>query len=249
MNQGSFIAVGGCHVGGHAIDSNPSFVQLTENQTGLTCILKEAHFPLKKISQLDVLIEKNDPEKILLQLGNYEFHASIKRLLKKKKKKKASQQGIINEQVSTNSSSSSSSIPIMSFKNEKGLEPLVRMLVLPFIWLFLLKRNRLYLKRIQEMTEKYSSKQFFILSPMPCLKYSDNYIRNKAGKFISKLLASQSNVIFIDLFKHLPRYERLYIDTFHLNATGHKKLGKIVSNEILKSRKDIFYPELKSLQL
>ncbi len=235
MKQGSFIAVGGCHVSGHAINSNPSFVQLAENQTGLTCISKETHFPLKKIAQLDLLIEKNDPEKILLQLGNYEFHASIKRLLKKKKKKKSSQKKEGDESISKNGSPLSANISSGSFKKETGIEPLVRMFVLPFIWLFLLNCNRSYLKRIQELTKKYSSKQFFILSPIPCLKYSDNYIRRKAAKFINKLLSLQPNVVFIDLFEHLPQYKALYVDTFHLNAIGHQKLGKIVSNEILKT--------------
>jgi hypothetical protein len=235
MKQGSFIAVGGCHVGGHAINSSPSFVQLTESQTGLTCILKEAHFPLKKISQLDFLIEKNDPEKILLQLGNYEFHASIKRLLKKKKKNNSSsgKEGI-SHSVSKNDSSLSSTLS-GGFKKETRIEPLLRMFVLPFIWLFLLNRNRLYLTRVQELTKKYSSKQFFILSPIPSLKYSDNYIRRKAAKFINKLLSLQPNVICIDLFEQLPRYKALYVDSFHLNAIGHKKLGKIVSNEMLKT--------------
>ena len=235
MNLGSFIAVGGCHVGGHAIDSNPSFVQLTENQTGLTCILKQAHFPLKKIDDLDALIQNNDPEKILLQLGNYEFHASIKRILKKNKKKSSIPCTNPNNHAASESSLSSSTIKsASSFRNGSSIEPILSMLVLPFIWFFLLKRNRKYLMRVQELAKKYNTKQFFILSPIPCLKYPDNYIRRRATKFIHKLLSLQPNVVFIDLFGQLPQYKALYFDNFHLNAIGHKNLGKIVSGEILK---------------
>ena len=235
MNKGSFIAVGGCHVGGHAIDSNPSFIQLTEHQTGLTCTLKQPHFPLKKINQLEGLIEQSNPERVLLQLGNYEFHASIKRLLKKKKQKGQSQtQSASSSKYSENGSSSTNS-SLVGFKKDGPLEPVLRMFVLPFIWLFLLNKNRLHLKRIHELTRKYSTKQFFILSPIPCLKFSDNYVRRKASKFINKLLLFQPNVIFIDLFQHLPPYKALYVDSFHLNAIGHKKLGKIVSDEMVKT--------------
>ena len=236
MKQGSFIAVGGCHISGYAIASNPSFVQLTETRTGLTCILKQPHFPLKKINQLDAMIEESNPEKVLLQLGNYEFHASIKRLLKKKKKKNSRSLNVEHDLSSSSENpSSAANSSLVGFKNERRIEPFLRMIVLPFIWLFLLNRNRAYLKKVYELTKKHSSKQFFILSPIPCLKFSDNYIRRKAAKFINKLLALQPNVIFIDLFDHLPQYKALYIDTFHLNAIGHKKLGKIVSSEILKT--------------
>lgn len=217
---------------GYGANGKKSFVQVVEETTDQTAIHKVGVFPLKQNGKIIDFIGEYDPDMVLLQLGNYEYHASLKRILKKRKK------GSGLGSSSSEASATPNTIPLTA---PRKLHPLHRFIILPVIWIVLKRRTVLHLKLIKEYIKFYPDKKFVVLSPLVCLKETDNYIRQKGGQLMFRLFGGMANVTFINTHEILPADKRIFSDPFHLNAVGHKLLGEKVARRMLESFQSKIY--------
>ena len=218
------IAIGGCHVSGYLVGEENSFIRVFLDRTGKECREKIPHFQLKNIFRLREKLNRHQPDVVLLQLGNHEFHASLKRLLLPRKKKKK------NPAVSQKSAgeSATSSTIVMPLRQKPQASLAFRYLLTPFVWGLLVKKNRKHLEELKMIIQENPGTRFLVLSPIPCFTASDNFIRYKAGQWYKKLFGQLENAEIIDLFAALPPKKQLYIDGAHLNQLGHRLLGRIL---------------------
>jgi lysophospholipase L1-like esterase len=236
MNPAAFIAIGGCHVTGFGVQPHESFIHLLSDRFNLECTLQKSHFQIKHVAKIRDLISEHQPEVVLLQLGNFDYHSSLKRLFKKKKKDSAGKP----------SSSSSSSMPSKNQLREQFIvtpvdkEPfykrMVRSITLPFIASVLQRRYAAHLEVLGNIIERNRKVRFIVMAPMPCIKWNDNYVRYRGAKEFKQLFALQPNVHFIDLHHSFERNRSLFQDPFHLNASGHQRLFQLIAKSLESSR-------------
>jgi hypothetical protein len=236
MKPCSFVAIGGCHVEGYGANGNKSFINVIDENTPYFPVFTRSTFAIKRNTEIAEAILKHDPEMILLQLGNYEFHASIKKMIKKKKSSSSSgsSSSMTSSSMTSSGSSFSSSAVILPFDDKPGVNIFQRYFLLPLIWKILYRKNGKNLEKIKEIVSQNPNREFVFLSPFPCLKNSDDFVRNKAGKFMKIYFEGMKNVTFIDLHGKIQRDKRLFADPFHFNAIGHKKIGRLISAELQK---------------
>ena len=98
----NFITVGGCHIVGYGIEGNPSFVEIIESNLNYKCTLKKSHFQIKNVEKLIEILEEENTDFVVLQLGNFEFFTKLKP----------------NHSSSSSSSSSSSNEVITALKHD-----------------------------------------------------------------------------------------------------------------------------------
>lgn len=236
----TMIAIGGCHVAGYKVGEENSFVNVVSRSTGYECIHRAANYQIKKTTGIREKINTNQPDIVLLQLGNYEFHASLKQLFQTKKKNKSKlseNSGLVKKSDDTDKQPL-----LLPLVKEPKAGFFLRNLITPFIWIVLKYRNRLYLKNIKDIIKENPSQTFVILSPIPCFKTSDNLIRNKAAKWYKKLYATLPNVTYIDLFRYIASDKRYFADPGHLNSTGHRIMGRIISQHIKTLKESVQRP-------
>lgn len=224
----TMIAIGGCHVAGYKVGEENSFINILSKVTGLICTHRAPNYQIKKTTGIREKINTTQPDIAVLQLGNYEFNASLRQILKKKSGKSSN-----SGSASAGESALISGKPVMlPLVKEPKTGFFFRNLITPFIWNILKYRNRVHLHHIRDIIRENPSMQFVILSPIPCFKSSDNLVRNLAGRWYRKLFAAMPNVTYIDLFRYIAADKRYFADPGHLNATGHRILGKIVGQYI-----------------
>jgi hypothetical protein len=221
------IAIGGCHVAGYKVGPENSFINVLAKSSGFHCIHKAPQFQIKKSIEIREKINKHNPEIVILQLGNYEFQGSLKEIIKKKINAKTD----LGAEHAINDNFSQQELKLPESRNIKRWG-LLNNLFNPIVWSMLFRKNSVHLKNIQQIIRENPSTHFVVLSPMPCSKISDNIIRRKAGRWYKKLFAPLPNVSYIDLFRFIAVDKRYFIDPAHLNTTGHRILGRIVSHHI-----------------
>ena len=228
MNKpNSFIVLGGCHVNGHGIGTNPSFVRIAEETISLKCVFTKGLFQIKYIANISPICQKHQSSIILLQLGNFEFTASIKGLFSIKR------HSYFSTLISASSlSNCNTPIPQMIIDKKNSL---LHKSTSPLVWRILKLRYRRHLLLLRTIAINHPAINFVILSPFPCCKPPDNYIRQKASNFYGELFSGLPNVLNIDVFGFLPNDESFYFDSMHLNAGGHYLLGKEVGNRIIEN--------------
>ncbi|HEX4877902.1 MAG TPA: hypothetical protein VFV31_14590 [Chitinophagaceae bacterium] len=233
----TMIAIGGCHIAGYKVGEENSFINVMADTAGFDIIHKAANFEIKRNIEIREKINKHQPDTVLLQLGNYEFHASLKELFREKKNYTGSRVSGGSGQLSelTNEADDRLMLPMVK---EKKAGFVIQNLVTPFIWKYLNWKNKAHFSNIKSIIRENPGINFIILSPIPCYKISDNLIRNKAGKWYRKLFAAMPNVTYIDLFRYIAADKRYFEDPAHLNITGHRILGKIVGHYLKPFRKE-----------
>lgn len=235
----TIIAIGGCHVAGYKVGDDYSFVNNIVRNTGLSCIHKVPNYQIKKIVGIREKLNQYHPDIALLQLGNYEFHASLKKLFEKKKKKSkltVTQSNTPSVLSQTESDKSNILLPIV---NEPKAGFLIRNIITPLIWRVLVHKNKKYLKELKQIVLENPSVKFIILSPIPCVKDSDRLIRRRAGNWYHKLFSRMSNVTYIDLSKFISTDKKYFIDPAHLNKIGHRILAKAVTQNLKLNKKSL----------
>lgn len=97
----NIMVVGGCHVAGYLLNSQPSFVDIINQGVEPSSLIKKSNFQLKNVRQLEHLFSHYSSDVIILQLGNTEFAPSFKDILRiNTKKKKREGEGAL-AQIST----------------------------------------------------------------------------------------------------------------------------------------------------
>ena len=232
MKPGTFIAIGGCHVGGYGVGEQNSFINYFSKDSKSECLNIFSNFQIKNIHSIDKIIKQHDPEVVLLQLGNYEFHASFKKLFLNKMSKKSSQSSsgsLKNKNFSTSLANKiNMPLPDKEQKSNNILSDCFTFL----IWRIIKKRNSVYLAQLKNIIASHPDRKFIFLSPLPCIKKNDRIIRSKGGKLFKMMFASFENITYVDLFSHLPPIKKYFKDSAHLNRSGHFLVARAISKEL-----------------
>jgi hypothetical protein len=236
------IAIGGCHVAGYKVGEEHSFVNIIAKTTGYHILHRAPNFEIKRNVEIRQKINNHQPDTVLLQLGNYEFHASLKELFKEKKNYSGSFPDTGNGQLLSELKNETNEHLMLPLIKEKKAGFMIQHLITPFIWNFLSCKYKKHLENIKSIIRENPEVKFIILSPIPCYKTADNLIRNRAGKSFRKLFSGLDNVTYIDLFRYISADKRYFEDPAHLNNTGHRILGKIVGHYLKSAKKESYKP-------
>ncbi|MBL7721850.1 MAG: SGNH/GDSL hydrolase family protein [Chitinophagaceae bacterium] len=234
----TMIAIGGCHVAGYKVGEENSFVNVIAKATGFILSHRAPQYQIKKTTGIREKINSCHPDVVLLQLGNHEFSASLEQILKKKDTDTTTQ----NEYTLPDKKEFSKKPLLLPVVSERKAVFFLRNIMTPFIWGYLAYKNFKHLKNIRHIIKENPGTRFVILSPIPCLNTADNYIRRKAARWFKWTFAGLPNVKFIDLFRYIAVDKRYFEDPAHLNATGHRILGRIISQYIKPYKKDSHKP-------
>lgn len=234
----TMIAIGGCHVAGYKVGEENSFVNVIAKATGFILSHRAPQYQIKKTTGIREKINSCHPDVVILQLGNHEFNASLEQILKKKSTDSENQ----NEYPLPDKKEFSKKPLLLPVVSEKKAGFFLRNLAAPLIWGLLAYKNFRHLKNIRHIIKENPGTRFVILSPIPCLNSSDNYIRRKAARCFQWIFDGLPNVKFIDLFRYIAVDKRYFEDPAHLNTTGHRILGRIISQYIKAYKKDSQQP-------
>lgn len=181
-----------------------------------------APVPLKRHALIADAVSTDHPDIVVLQLGNYEFHASYRRLFTRYMKSGKMPAG---GSPQTEREDATIEVP-----QESWLKKLIRYGALPFFVLYLILRNRSFLNRIRAVVRQHPESRFIILSPIPCLSPSDNISRRMAGKYFRLKFCRMPNVRYTDLHGRQALFNKTcYSDASHLNERGHRILFEHIS--------------------
>lgn len=169
MKHHTFIAFGGCHISGYGAGNASSFVNYFSRDAKLKCINTTANFQIKRIQQVTNQIEQYNPGIILLQLGNHEFHASLKKLFQNKKVGKPNTSADSSADTSPNSTNASATIRMLPVAKEINSISFLRIFFTHLIWNVIIKRHIKYLSQMKEIIAANPHKKFIVLSPMLCM--------------------------------------------------------------------------------
>ena len=232
MKPRSFIVFGGCHVAGYGVGEQNSFINFFSSQSKTECLNIFSNFQIKNIQAIDKIIERYDPEFVLLQLGNYEFHASLKKLFLNRKSSKDSQDNSDSRQSEIETGSPANKINI-SFPGKNQISNnIFSNCLTSLIWEIIKKRTSVHLSQLKNIIASHPGRKFIILSPVPCIKKNDLIIRSKGGKLFKELFSSFENTTYVDLFSHIPPTRKYFKDSAHLNRRGHYLLARAISKEV-----------------
>lgn len=232
MKPRSFIVFGGCHVAGYGVGEHNSFINFFSSHSKTKCLNVFSNFQIKNIQVIDKIIEQYDPEFVLLQLGNYEFHASLKKLFLNRKSSKDSPDisDSRESEIETASPANKINIPFPG-KNQISHNIVSKCLTF-LIWQIIKKRASDHLSQLKNIIASHPGRKFIILSPVPCIKKNDRIIRSKGGKLFKKMFDTFENTTYVDLFSHIPPSRKYFKDSAHLNGRGHYLLARAISKDI-----------------
>lgn len=238
----SCLAIGGCHLEGYPIGYTNSFIYNISKSFSKDVHVR-ANFPLSHIHKIAMLIERYNPSVVVLQLGNYEFDASLKKTLqlwRKKRKtdveKKAANATFKSELVTVSNKANASktnitysSTPVLNNAFSSFFQ---------WAWVPFVSAARTYLaadsiKRLKQITQQYPSIRFIMLTPLPLAKAADNWVRKRAAAFYKKQFSGLKNVTTLDTHSMLTN-PPIFVDPSHLNQVGHAILQHVLELEIEK---------------
>jgi hypothetical protein len=230
----SCLAIGGCHLEGYPIGYTNSFIYKL-SKTFSEDVHVEANFPLSRISRIATLIQMHNPGVVVLQLGNYEFDASIQKTLQLWKKKRN-----LRTKKIAKSSGNPRLIKVSSKDNSSSGILNNRILsLLQWSWVPLVSAARInlaadHIRALKKITQQHPSIRFIILTPLPLAKATDNWVRKRAAVYYKAQFHSLQNVTVIDTHSTL-MHPPIFADPSHLNKIGHALLQHAVEQEMEKA--------------
>lgn len=249
-NKIHLIVAGGCQVVGYPFDSTNSFSERIRCRllTACGCIDLTCVPHVKLTDSAKVLravcdeTRRNHIKVIVLQLGNYEFTAYLRRMLPFEsffrsvkgllRRDKTGGQKQVSEEIAAADRPRSPSWNFFVLKSY---------LKLP---IYLMRRglsgkDSMYAAQFREFVETMPKDcTVVLLLPLPCLDVSTFRFR-KRGAMMFKENLNNLNAIVYDPYVPYGNGERLsdlryYFDSIHINVAGHGKLGDDIAEIILR---------------
>lgn len=218
------IVLGGCHVAGYPIGPAHAFPALLGEVLDATLVAQVPNLQFLHLPQHLPAIAALSPSHVVLQLGNYEFSASLRNLLhqfnqafgrrpvKKKFTKKASRPPAQLADVPVTTW-------LVRYVRLAGLGPLTAVL-----WLLSAQHRRAF-HTLNACMRQHPDTAFVFLSPLPCLDPVTNTMRRFGGWLLRRRLAHLSNCQWLDSHQLVQPDRHLFVDLSHLNSEAHRTLA------------------------
>jgi hypothetical protein len=231
MKQVEIVVLGGCHVVGYPIGNNEAFPTLLGDLLQGKIVrqvpyLKFTHLP----EQLPLLTELR-PSHVVLQLGNYEFTASLRGLLQQYGYRISASKKPISDAALVAQQAAHESLPARAIRYARVV--LLGLLTV-LLWLFSTQHRRSF-RVLNAYIKTHPDIKFVFLSPFPCLQPADNAIRHLGSWLLRHRLVTQPNQHWVNSHQLLFPNKRLFVDGSHLNQCAHRVLAYGLAAAILSN--------------
>jgi hypothetical protein len=245
MDKIRLMVFGGCHVVGYAINPSRAFPILLKDLLDGELIAQIPHLKFVRLPRHLAAIEQAQPSHVVFQLGNYEFSASLREVMRQFKQAFGSQSPL----KSSGTGSSSSSSSVTRSIDDADLEPsepsassfvaklkycfrvLGLGLITAFMWSVSAQHRRAF-RELNAYMRSHPQTQFTFLSPFPCLAPAHNMLRDFGGWLLKRRLAFLPNCHWVNSQQLLLPTAQFFVDQLHLNEHGHCTLANRLANDI-----------------
>lgn len=231
MKQVEIVVLGGCHVVGYPIGNNEAFPTLLGDLLQGKIVRQVPYLKFTHLPEQLLLLTELRPSHVVLQLGNYEFTASLRGLLQQygyrmADSKKPAAQATLAAQQAANESLLARAI--------RYVRVVLVGLLTVLLWLFSTRHRRSF-RALNAYIKAHPEIDFVFLSPFPCLQPADNTIRHLGSWLLHSRLAAQPNQHWVDSHQLLFPNKRLFVDGSHLNQCAHRVLAYGLAAAILSN--------------
>ena len=194
---------------------------------GQVANLQFIHLPKQLAS-----VEDSRPTHVVLQLGNYEFSASFRLLIRQFKRAfnliEPAQPSRASRKSGSSEFSKVASQDIPAIPHRGWLAESLRVAGLSVLtatlWLTSAKHRQAF-RALNESIQRCPDITFIALSPFPCLEPAANTLRRFGGQLMQRGLRKQPNLFWIDSHRLLRADRSLFVDQLHLNGEAHRMLA------------------------
>lgn len=233
MNEPTIAVLGGCHVAGYALTDEDAFPVLLARLLNGTLVEQVANLQFIQLPKHLVLLEDLRPTHVVLQLGNYEFSASFRLLIRQFRRAfDLTPPAKPNQSASQSASSNSSNIVSHAVPCRNWLAEHIRVaglgLLTATLWLTSAKHRRTF-RALNESIARCPDITFILLSPFPCLEPAANTMRQFGGRLMRRRLRKQPNLCWLDSHQVLRADRELFVDQLHLNWEAHRMVARRIA--------------------
>jgi lysophospholipase L1-like esterase len=233
------VAVGGCHIHGYpvGIPGFMSFASRLLRREGVehSCSL-HGTLNLNSIPTIATILREQQPDVLIVQMGNYEFQSDLLRRTRKliglSSSPKHSKILMVEHRVATTD-------PYRIFSPTK-IQRLK--LMAKHVWVELFGRYLIDVATSSARAKKFfawlseqNTKHVVILSPLPAFDQTVQPLR-KIGASLFRTLSRKYNFDYIDAMRLVGERKDFFFDNIHLNAYGHELVGQAVAEAIVQKQ-------------
>jgi hypothetical protein len=228
MAHARLVILGGCHVAGYLIDPAQAFPALL----GIEVVAQVATLQFIQLPKHLGAVKELRPSHVILQLGNYEFSASLRLLLKQYARVlgirlRAAKAGRDKAMYPVQADAPVLQAP--RYGRVAGLG-----LLISGLWVGSALHRRAF-RAVNTCMRQHPATQFIFLSPLPHLDPAVNALRRLGGWLLYRGLKRLANCHWLDSHQLLRREPALFMDQGHLNEQGHRLLAQGLTVAILSS--------------
>ncbi len=225
MKRVEIAALGGCHTLGYPFGLCDSFPALLAELLGGEVVTQVGHLQFVRLSEHFATIGTQRPSHVVLQLGNYEFSASLRGLIYQLKRSLGAKPAIkkmVKPSEGAASSSTASHPPPSIWPTGFRIAGLGLLTIL--IWQCSPRYRRAF-RGLNEFMGQHPDTDFIFLSTFPCLDPTTDALRRLGGRLLRWGLAPLPNCHWLDAHRLLRPDPALFADPFHLNQRGQRALA------------------------
>jgi hypothetical protein len=240
MREVQISVLGGCHIVGYPYEVAQAFPSLLAAQIHGQVVARTANLQFVKLPQHLPAIEALHPSLVLLQLGNYEFCASVSTLLRQVRSSlglKSTGENRTERTASITSATRPASFtggppPALSLsfraklltKSKRYGQIVLLGLLISVLWLCS-PQHRQAFRALNACVQAHPNTAFLFLSPFPHLDPAVDALRRLGSWLLRRGLQPAANFYWVNSHLLIPRDPSLFYDLGHLNEEGHRNLA------------------------
>jgi hypothetical protein len=228
MREVKIGALGGCHIAGYPYEVAQAFPSLLAAQIQGQVVARTANLQFVKLPQHLPAIATLHPSLVLLQLGNYEFCASVRTLLRQVRGslglKSTGKKGTELSASTALATRPASFLDKLLTKPKRYGRVVLLGLLINVLWLCS-PQHRQAFRALNAYVQAHPNTAFVFLSPLPHLDPAEDAMRRLGSWLLRRGLLPAANFHWVDSHLLIPRDPSLFYDLGHLNEEGHRNLA------------------------
>ena len=217
--------LGGCHVSGYPNNPAWAFPLLLRKYLPCELVAQVPHVQFVKLPEHLAALDALQPSHVVLQLGNYEFSASLRQLLRQfsPSARLLLKKSDVKVALAQDFKRTPHTVGMAHYPRVAAVS-----LLTVVLW-FCSPRHRRSRRILNAYILARPATKFVFLSPFPCLAPSDNAVRRFGGWVLRNRVANLHNCQWVNSHHLLPLGPQLFADPWHLNEEGHALLANGVA--------------------
>lgn len=120
---------------------------------------------------------------------------------------------------------------IVEYNANKSSLPIIQFLRSSIFSFTQKKKNKRYFSSIKSLIDKNPTKQFIILSPVPCNNKYQDKVKLIRGREMNRVFSASENATYINLLNSIKKKKRFFIEASYLNKFGHTLLARLIAQK------------------